>query len=263
MGTPHELSVEALKRANGRRTATEIKWIKLAANLFDNRKIRQIESLPDGDTLIVIWLKLLTLAGQTNDGGCVYFTPDIPYTDQLLATQFNRPLPTIQLALRTFEQFHMITIIDDLIKVTNWERYQSVDKMTEIREYNRLAQQRSREKRRLLLDVNDKSMTGQPSQDTDIDIDIDKDIDKEKSIEKSRRFVPPSVEDVRSYCIERRNNVDAGQFWDFYQAKGWMVGKNHMKDWRAAVRTWEKNKRTGANGIKLSNETDDPLDGIL
>ena len=157
----------------------------------------------------------------------------------------------------------MITIIDDLIKVTNWERYQSVDKMTEIREYNRLAQQRSREKRRLLLDVNDKSMTGQPSQDTDIDIDIDKDIDKEKSIEKSRRFVPPSVEDVRSYCIERRNNVDAGQFWDFYQAKGWMVGKNHMKDWRAAVRTWEKNRRTGANGIKITDEKDDPLDGIL
>ena len=58
--------------------------------------------------------------------------------------------------------------------------------------------------------------------------------------DKPPRFVPPTVEDVKAYCIERRNGIDAESFVDFYESKGWMVGKNHMKDWKAAVRTWEK-----------------------
>ena len=79
----------------------DIKWIKLSTDIFDNRKIRMIEKMPDGDALVVIWLKLLILAGEVNDGGAVYFTKDIPYTDQLLSVQFDRPLATVQLALQT------------------------------------------------------------------------------------------------------------------------------------------------------------------
>lgn len=55
-----------------------------------------------------------------------------------------------------------------------------------------------------------------------------------------RRFTPPSLEEVRDYCRERGNTVDPGKFIDFYESKGWMVGKNKMKDWKAAVRTWER-----------------------
>lgn len=62
---------------------------------------------------------------------------------------------------------------------------------------------------------------------------------KEKS---TSRFIPPTVAEVRAYCQERRNNVDPETFVDFYTGKGWMVGKNKMKDWKAAVRTWEKNR---------------------
>lgn len=56
---------------------------------------------------------------------------------------------------------------------------------------------------------------------------------------KSTRFTPPTLEEVQAYCIERGNNVDAERFIDFYSSKGWMVGKNKMKDWKAAVRNWE------------------------
>lgn len=56
-----------------------------------------------------------------------------------------------------------------------------------------------------------------------------------------KRFLPPTLEDVRSYCLERKNNVDPERFIDYYTANGWMVGKSKMKDWKAAVRTWEKN----------------------
>lgn len=57
---------------------------------------------------------------------------------------------------------------------------------------------------------------------------------------KSTRFIPPTADEVRVYCMERCNNVDADRFVDYYTSKGWMIGKNKMKDWKAAVRTWER-----------------------
>jgi hypothetical protein len=80
-------------------------------------------------------------------------------------------------------------------------------------------------------------------------VSIDKDnnmgdSDESQPVPKRKNFVPPSVEEVKDYCIERSNNVDAEAFVDFYESKGWMVGKNKMKDWKAAVRTWEKGNRT-------------------
>lgn len=72
------------------------------------------------------------------------------------------------------------------------------------------------------------------------------------------RFKVPAVEEVAAYCEERRNNVDAQSWWDFYQSKGWMVGKNKMKDWKAAVRTWEQRhkyeSKTKDNGSYRNNE---------
>lgn len=62
---------------------------------------------------------------------------------------------------------------------------------------------------------------------------------------RSSTFVPPTVEEVRAYCRERKNNIDADSFVNFYQSKGWMVGKSKMKDWQACVRTWEKNEKNG------------------
>ena len=171
----------------------DIKWIKIATEIFDNRKIKQIENLPDGDSIIVIWFKLLCLAGNINDNGMVYFTQEIPYTEQMLAAQFNRPLSTVQMSLRTFEKFGMVEIINDILKISNWVKYQNIEKMNEIREYNRLAQQRHRAALKAASEtnaqgVNDKSMTSQPCQDTDIDIDIniDIDIDSEEDGENTR-----------------------------------------------------------------------------
>ena len=160
----------------------DVKWIKLATNIFDNRKIRQIECLPDGDAIIVVWIKLLCLAGNINDSGLVYFTKEIPYTDQMLATQFNTQLSTIQLALKTFENFRMIEVIDNMLFISNWEKYQSVDRMSEIREYNRIAKQKSREKQKLLQDVNDKSMTGQRCQGTDIELEEEEEKEVEREV---------------------------------------------------------------------------------
>lgn len=127
----------------------EVKWIKMATGIFDNKKIRMIESMPEGDAIIVIWFKLLMLAGQVNDGGFVYFTRDIPFTDQMLSTYFNKSLQIVQLAMRTFETFGMIQIVDDVILVSNWEKYQNIDGLDKIREQTRKRVQKHRELKKL------------------------------------------------------------------------------------------------------------------
>lgn len=94
---------------------------------------------------------------------------------------------------------------------------------------------------------------------------------KENNIEQpkaSKRFVPPTLEEVRAYCAERKNNVDAERFIDYYTSNGWQVGKNKMKDWKAAVRTWERSgynqsAKRGANGVQIDNRQSDELDSIL
>lgn len=129
----------------------EVKWIKVSTEMFsNNRKIKQIEVMPEGDAILVIWLKLLLLAGNINDGGAIYLTPEIPYTDEMLANELRRPLNTVRLALNTFQHFGMIEIIDDILHLSSWEKYQSTDKLAEIREQNRLRKQRQRENQQLL-----------------------------------------------------------------------------------------------------------------
>lgn len=157
----------------------EVKWIKLTVNMFDDEKIQLIQSMPEGDAILLIWIRLILLAGKCNCGGYVYFSDEIPYTEEMLATIFHKPLNVIKLALKTFEQFHMIEIDSKGIYLVNFDKYQNVARLDEIREYNRLAKQRERERKRKLLtdDVNDKSMTSQKCQETDIDIDKDIDID--------------------------------------------------------------------------------------
>lgn len=125
----------------------DVKWIKVSTDMFDSsRKIKQIEMMPEGDTILVIWLKLLLLAGNVNDGGAIYLTPEIPYTEEMLATELRRPLNTVKMALTIFEKFGMIEIVDDILRLSAWEKYQNVEGMERIREQNRLRQQRKREK---------------------------------------------------------------------------------------------------------------------
>jgi len=72
-----------------------------------------------------------------------------------------------------------------------------------------------------------------------------------------KKFTPPTVEEVREYCLERKNSVDPETFINFYESKGWFVGKNKMKDWRACVRTWERNRNSTQKktGYDLYRET--------
>lgn len=194
----------------------DVKWIKIATEIFDNKKIRLIESMPEGDALIVVWFKLLMLAGKTNDGGMVYFTKDIPFTDQMLSTYFNKPITTIQLALNTFQKFGMIDIVDELIHVSNWEEYQNVDGMDKIREQNRLRKQKQRENERLLLEKDTTChVTGHVTvtRGHATDKDIDKDIERDKKniyiahFEEAWKIYPKKKDKSRAFqCYMARIN---------------------------------------------------------
>ncbi len=116
----------------------DVKWIKVVTTMFDtNQKIKQIELMPKGDTIVVIWFKLMMLAGKTNAGGAIYVTPDVPFTDKMLAGELRRPLPIVQKALSIFEEFGMIERRQGIIYLPAWEKHQNTDKLAELREKDR------------------------------------------------------------------------------------------------------------------------------
>lgn len=111
-----------------------------------------------------------------------------------------------------------------------------------------------------------KKQTGSKSEANDKQTESEKEKEKEgeKEIEienecytpKPPRFSPPTVEDVRAYCRERKNNIDPQRFVDYYQARGWKLGKESMKDWKAAVRTWER--KEDGHGAAESGDSGTP-----
>lgn len=128
----------------------DVQWIKIVTDVFNNRKIKQIETMPDADSILVIWFKLLCLAGNINESGLLIITRDIPYTEETLSSEFNRPLNTVRLALDIFQKFGMIEIVDNILCVSNWEKYQNAETLNKIREQTRERVARHREKQKLL-----------------------------------------------------------------------------------------------------------------
>lgn len=128
----------------------EVKWIKLSTTLFDNRKIKHLRKLPDGDNIVLIWVMLLTLAGKCNDGGRVYLTERIPYDSKMLADELDVEENTVKLALEALQRFDMIFFDGDFLVISGWEEHQNIEGMDKIREGNRIRKQRQREKERLL-----------------------------------------------------------------------------------------------------------------
>lgn len=129
---------------------SDVKWIKIATDIFDDDKILLIESMPESDAIIVIWFKLLCMAGKQNNSGVFMLNDRIAFTDEMLATIFRRNINTVRLALATFEQFGMIEIVNNTITIPNWEKHQQLDALEQSREKTRLRVNKHREKQRAL-----------------------------------------------------------------------------------------------------------------
>ena len=236
---------------------SEVKWIKIVTDIFDNKKIKMLEAMPEGDSIIVIWLKLLILAGNTNDNGLIYFTKDIPYTDQMLATIFNRPLITVQLALSTFQNYGMIEIVDDILRVSNWEKYQNIEGMERIREQTRKRVARYRESKKLALSSTDVTLhnvteTDDVTQSNAIDIDIDIDIDKDIDKNINNPPLPPLGEnDLPKYDFDKHTNLEnVKHVLNNKLFDDWTYIKEHPELWEI-IKAWMEYK--DAKKPKASN----------
>ena len=128
--------------------ASDVKWIKICSDIFDDEKIMLIENLPSADSIIVIWFKLLCLAGKNNNSGVFILNDKIVYTDEMLATIFRRDINTVRLALKTFENYGMIEIVSGVYTIPNWGKYQNLDKIEQKSQYMRNYMQEYRKKQR-------------------------------------------------------------------------------------------------------------------
>lgn len=168
----------------------EVKWIKITTDMFDNRKIKHLRRLPDGNNIVLIWVMLLTMAGRCNSSGMIFLTENIPYTPKMLADELDFEENTVLLALQALEQLNMIVTDNGFFSIAGWEDYQNIEGMDKIREQNRLRKQaqRARQKEKQLPEKSDVSrdshgtVTQCHATDKDIDIEEDKERDKDNNI---------------------------------------------------------------------------------
>lgn len=182
---------------------TDVKWIKITTNIFNDDKILLIEALPSKDSILVIWFKLLVLAGRQLNDGVFILNNRVPYTDEMLASIFHRDLTTVRMALQVFEDFGMIEIVDGVITIPNWDKHQSMDAYEKKKERDRIYQQERRNKQKALIEKSsDNRLTSNDASlkiaSTDIDKEkekeIERDIDiKEKNNKKKKVATAPAV----------------------------------------------------------------------
>jgi predicted phage replisome organizer len=197
---------------------SDVKWIKLKVNMFDDEKIRLIESMPEGDTMLVIWFKLLSQAGRTNANGYIFLNENVPYTPDMLSTLFNRPIQIVKYALQTFAKFGMIDIdAQDFISIANWDKHQNVDGLEKLRKGNALRQAKHREKKKLEAlgieassEFSDQCAKSNVTDNSAITSRNALDIDKEKEL-KHMRNAPRNSDEL----LEKQ----FAEFWETYGMK--------------------------------------------
>ncbi len=176
---------------------SDVKWIKITTNMFEDEKIRLIDAMPERDTIHYVWIRLLVQAGKNNANGFIFLSENIPYTDEMLSTIFCRPLTSIRLALKTLKDFGMIEVDEDnLIKITNWEKHQNVEGLDKVREQNKIRAKNYRDKKKQLKAANKNEEK------------VDKNNDKnQEEIVQNCDEIDSNVTEKKRNVMENENNV--------------------------------------------------------
>ena len=219
-------------------------WLKLQRDFFKRHDIQIIESMPNGEKYLIFYLKLLCESLDHN--GNLRFSDEIPYEVEMLATITHMDIDTVTAAVKLFTNLKMMNIMDDgtffmsqVLSLTGDETKWA-------------------EKKRLYREGQKKTLSDKSIELRDKSIELrDKNNNTPDKPETRITFIKPTLNEIKEYCKERKNNVDPSQWLDYYSSNGWKVGRNKMIDWKAAVRTWERNKfdsKTYSKPIKdLSN----------
>lgn len=230
-------------------------YLRLKDNFFDSDELKILESMKDGYLYSNILLKLY-LRSLKNDGKLVV-NDRIPYNAEMLASVTGHQIGTVKQALSIFKDLGLIDVLENgaiyMLDIQNFIGRGSSEADRK-REYRQRIETDRTNVQTKVREISEKSPP-------EIEIELEKEIKIEKEIDSSastttkrKRFEKPSISDIKQYCIERNNNIDASQFFDYYESNGWKVGKNSMKDWKAAVRTWERSEYRKSNSKKNSKE---------
>jgi len=233
-------------------------YLRLKDNFFDSDELKILESMKDGYLYSNILLKLY-LRSLKNDGKLVV-NDRIPYNAEMLASVTGHQVGTIKQALSMFKELGLVEILENgaiyMLDIQNFIGKGSTEADRQRLYDRRISDERKQKKltqSRNLEEILEKST---PEIELEKEIKIEKEIDSsaKSTTTKRKRFEKPTLSEIKQYCIERKNNVNAEQFYDYYESNGWKVGKNSMKDWKAAVRTWERSEYRKPNSKKNSKE---------
>lgn len=244
----------------------DVKWVKITTDMFDNRKIRHLRRLPDGNNIVLIWVMLLTMAGRCNANGMIFLTENIPYTAKMLADELGFEENTVKLALSALEQLNMVVTDNGYFTIAGWEEYQNIEGMDKIREQNRIRQAKFKERQKQLVGNVTDNVTVTQGNATEEEKEIrnkNKDnrlLDKEERIDYSSivslyheicKSFPSvrSLSDSRKKAIKARLNTysidDFKTVFENAEASSFLKGKNDRNwsanfDWMISDRNFVK-----------------------
>lgn len=229
-------------------------WIKLEKDFLNSSQIKVIKHMPNGKDYIIFYLALML--ESTNSEGHLRFSELVPYNEEMLASITDTNVDIVRSAMVIFQQLGMIQILGNgTIFLPDVPK--RVGKESDSAERVRLY--REREKSKLLqcnADVtkcND-NIEEEKSKEENIKEESKEEKDADAPLSTCKRFVKPTLEEIKEYCLERKNNVDAETFYNFYEAKGWKIGKEPMKSWKACIVTWEKRTAQVSSQVKDKNK---------
>ena len=211
--------------------------------------------MKDGYLYSNILLKLY-LRSLKNDGKLVV-NDRIPYNAEMLASVTGHQVGTNKQALSMFKELGLIEILENgaiyMLDIQNFIGKGSTEADRQRLYDRRISDERKQKK--LTQSRNLEEIFEKSTPEIEIEIELEKEIDSSASTTtKRKRFEKPTLSEIKAYCIERGNKVDAQHFFDYYESNGWRVGKNSMKNWQAAVRTWERSEYRKPNSKKNSKE---------
>ena len=222
-------------------------WLKFREDFFDSKRIKKLRRMAGGDTYVIIYLKMQLKALKT-DGVLEFTGVEQEFADEL-ALDIDESPDDVRIVLAFLLAYGMCECSDN---VHYYLPYVTENTGSETASTQRWRDWKKRQNEARVLETNTQPTLPQRTANAEKEIEKEKEIDTPKGV---CRFAPPTTEEVSEYCKERGNKVDPQKFVDFYTMKGWMVGKNKMKDWRAAVRTWERSEPK--QGRMSSRQQDD------
>lgn len=226
-------------------------WLKLHKDFFQRKEIKRLRKIAGGDTYTIIYLKML-LRSIMSDGKLYFDGLEDDFSSEL-ALDLDENEENVQITVQYLLKSGLLEMCSD-------EEYYLPDAKDNTGTETAVASRvrRHREKQKALhcnADVTQMKQLCNGEKEKEKEKEKDREIDSSASTTtKRKRFEKPSISDIKQYCMERNNNVNAEHFFDYYESNGWKVGKNSMKDWKAAVRTWERSEYRKPNSKKNSKE---------